>query len=190
MSKFHNTKIIDLNGKKVVIGSIQDVYNKYGEKNKKKLEKEIGKEILNIFRSDIKDLIKKTLEIKSLKVVKHGNYYETFSEAVDSYILGHYRATIACCGIVCEFIATEISKTISKPSLDSSTVEGLNQYSKLITLYLVGKIDQTVYCRFNSIRKIRNSYVHNLNRKSEKSDAKKCINDLVEIIKIIYKPKK
>ena len=188
MAKFHRTKIIKINGDKYVISSIQDIYNKYGPKDKGKLEKEIGKNILKKFKVEINGLIKKSLEIKSLKAVRYDKYYEILCEAIDSYILGHYRATIACCGIVGEYIAIELVKTLNKPAINQATLESLNQNSKIMLLFLIDKIDQTAYQKLNAIRIIRNSYIHNPSKRNKKSDAKKCINSLIDVIKIIYKP--
>ncbi len=190
MSKFYKDNVVNIGNDKLVISAIHDIYNKSDKKNKENIEKDLGKQILSKFRLDIKDLIKKSLEIKSLRVVKHDKYYDVLNESIDSYILGHYRASIACCGVACELIASELSKTIKKTSLSPSIFEDFNQHTRIVVLYLMNLINQDSYQKMNSIREIRNSYIHNPSKTNNRNDAKKCINNLVDIIKIIYKPKK
>ena len=176
--------------KKLLLVLFHDIYNKTNKKQKDKIEKEIGKQILGRFRLDINTLIKKSLEIKSLRAVKYDKYYEMLCEAIDSYILGHYKASIACCGIVSELISSELIKEINKPSLSLKSMEEFGQNTRLICLYIANIINQYSYQKLNFIRETRNSYIHSTNKKNEKNDSKKCINSLIDVIKIIYKPKK
>ena len=191
MSKTQNYKIIDVDGKKLLIGSLNDIYKKLKtQKGKDEFEEQLGKKILNSIKNEIDAIVKKTVKIKSVNAVQLGNYYNILNEAIDSYAFGYYLASIACCGSVSEKISYELSLKLKTSILSDKDFECLNQNSRLLLLYLTKIIDQKTFLKLDKIRTVRNSYIHNnlKNNKKDEANAKICINNLIDSIKLIYKP--
>ena len=116
MTKFYKPSVVEIDGKKIVISAIHDIYNKTNKKQKDKIEEGNRKADTGQIPLRYKYTYKKISRNKSLRAVKYDKYYEMLCEAIDSYILGHYKASIACCGIVSELISSELIKEINKPS--------------------------------------------------------------------------
>jgi HEPN domain-containing protein len=103
-----------------------------------------------------------------------------------NYSLGDYLATVSTCGIVGEMLTILIweindvrlnnkplSKSMEKVILGHSFEERLSQDRRLKILKAFGLISESQYQELNSIREIRNRYLHSWKEESlnEKKDA-------------------
>ncbi len=89
-----------------------------------------------------------------------------------AYILGHFLSTIAQGGVVAEMLAIfryEISDITADPSVLDAVLEKrdknksfdrLSQKSRCQALKAIDLIDEPVFQLFNSVRNVRNRYLH------------------------------
>lgn len=183
-------KIININGQKIVLNTLYEVYKtKKTQKDRSEFERTIGKNLVAGFKKDINNLVKKLLSLKSFNSATYDKYFSILTEATDAYILGNYQATIACCGIAAEIITLDLVIKNKPAIVSEETFDHMSQQSKLIILLMTLKIKQSTYQKLDKIRTIRNKYIHQTaSLKDHEKDAKICFNHLIEIIKITYKP--
>lgn len=191
MSNFSNSKVIAVGDEKIVIHLMGENYSKIQDREKQKqFRARVGKTILSRFKNKLPSIVEKAIKISSLNAVTYGDYYSILSEAIDSFILGHYKATIACCGIAAELIAFEVVVKIQDDTLGRKNFESMNQHSRLVVLLLIKKINVTTFKELDEIRRIRNLYIHNDVKKtaSDEVNASICLNNLIKAIRAIYNP--
>jgi hypothetical protein len=183
-------KIVDINGQKIVLNTLYEVYKtKRTQKDRSEFERNIGKNLVAGFKRDINNLVKKLLSLKSFNSATYDKYFSILTEATDAFILGNYQATIACCGIASEIITLDIVLKNKPASVAKGTFDHMSQQSKLILLLMTKQIKQSTYHKLDEIRNIRNKYIHQTaSLQDHEEDAKTCFNHLIEIIKVTYKP--
>ncbi len=112
------------------------------------------------------------------------------------YIIGNYTGTIALCGMVAEMVAIltfEMSEiklnnqqitAEDQTKLFGSTFEKLGQYKRINVLEGFRVIREELKQQFETIRQIRNKYLHFWSKESEniEEDARKAFGSAVHLV--------
>jgi hypothetical protein len=131
-------------------------------------------------------------EVPRLHITKTTRWtMDRVKEAIDSYVRGHWLASISLCGTIAELVSIHLllghfeGKGINvteAPEL-RTMVQKLNQHARLTMLRKAGVLTKEERKKLDSVRTTRNDYMH-LNKKSEsgRSDCLKVIKDLVDFL--------
>jgi len=143
---------------------------------------------LSWVNNEIDNIVERKWEIENIGVVEEtGDFIRLIKESELSYSLGAYYSVIALVGVACEDLCKYFANKKGYSSLIKKT-----QCIRVKELKSLGVIDNSLFDKFDYIRKIRNDSLHfNEDFKSKdridlKIDALICLNKLKEIYKTLF----
>ena len=167
-------------------------YQKFGIKETEELalrDKNAYKHsFLSWVNNEIDSIVERKWQIENIGVVDEtGDFIRLIKESELSYSLGAYYSVIALVGVASE----DLCKYFANKKGHSSLVEK-TQFVRVNELKSLGVIDESLFDKFDYIRKIRNDALHfnedfkSKDRAELKSDALICLNKLKQIYKTLF----